>query len=566
MRKTLTYRLGAIIVGIIVAMLVITSVATYKTAYDKLYEAAGIEAYGCANITIGLLTPADVDGLVTRDLATMEEVGNKISWTIQQKDIFEEQYIIDLEGTILAVDKNIQAKGFKIGDKVPVDPALIDMIKQQKHPMYSEPHELDGLNRLSGYAPIFVNHDTSGEVVALSVIDFDASIVGERTWDVVSNGILVSLFPMILASIVTIYLIRRKTKPISLLIAHAKEIAEGNLACEDTVIKGDDEVGDLSRTLNAMAANLREMIGTIQTTSLELAQNSNDTALSLKDMKAAMQQMSVNMNGCASKLSNGTLNAVRSSDMLSELSEGLQHSKEKADSSVENSKKTRATADKGRLYASEIQRDMESIHIASVETAEMIQQLNEATHKIQNITSSISAIANQTNLLALNASIEAARAGEHGKGFAVVADEVRKLAEQSNAEVLQVEHLVKDITTSIQQVVSSTAESTKLIEAGAGTVRDTAQSLSDISAAVAETVDEITVVSELTTKESDNSQHVVGLLKELTAVIREIENTTLHISTATEETSVSIEDVANRSDATNQMAKELEAIVRQFKL
>ena len=325
MRKTLTYRLGAIIVGIIVAMLVITSLATYKTAYDKLYEAAGIEAYGCANITIGLLTPADVDGLIARDQAIMETVGEKISWTIQQKDIFEEQYIIDLEGTILAVDKNIQAKGFKIGDKVPVDSALIEMIKQQKHPMYSEPHEFAGLNRLSGYAPIFVNHDTLGEVVALSVIDFDASIVAGRTWDVVSNGILVSLVPMILASIVTIYLIRRKTKPISLLIAHAKAIAEGNLAFEDTVIKGDDEVGDLSRTLNAMAANLREMIGTIQSTSLELAQNSNDTALSLNDMKATMQQMSVNMNGCASKLSDGTKNAVRSSDMLSSLSDGLHY-------------------------------------------------------------------------------------------------------------------------------------------------------------------------------------------------------------------------------------------------
>ena len=79
-------------------------------------------------------------------------------------------------------------------------------------------------------------------------------------------------------------------------------------------------------------------------------------------------------------------------------------------------------------------------------------------------------------------------------------------------------------------------------------------------------MDEITVVSELTTKESDNSQHVVELLKELTMVIREIENTTIHVSAATQETTVTIEDIADRSDATNQMAKELEAIVHQFKL
>jgi methyl-accepting chemotaxis protein len=42
-------------------------------------------------------------------------------------------------------------------------------------------------------------------------------------------------------------------------------------------------------------------------------------------------------------------------------------------------------------------------------------------------------IANQTNLLALNAAIEAAHAGEHGRGFAVVAGEVKNLAQKSKA-------------------------------------------------------------------------------------------------------------------------------------
>ena len=60
MKNTLTVQLGTIIVGIMVAMLAITSIATYKTAYDKLYDAAGVEAYGCASITTGLIRPEDV--------------------------------------------------------------------------------------------------------------------------------------------------------------------------------------------------------------------------------------------------------------------------------------------------------------------------------------------------------------------------------------------------------------------------------------------------------------------------------------------------------------------------
>ena len=49
----------------------------------------------------------------------------------------------------------------------------------------------------------------------------------------------------------------------------------------------------------------------------------------------------------------------------------------------------------------------------AIEDSKSVDQVNNITNDILNISS-------QTNLLALNASIEAARAGEAGKGFAVV--------------------------------------------------------------------------------------------------------------------------------------------------
>ncbi|MEZ1376627.1 methyl-accepting chemotaxis protein, partial [Enterobacter hormaechei] len=57
--------------------------------------------------------------------------------------------------------------------------------------------------------------------------------------------------------------------------------------------------------------------------------------------------------------------------------------------------------------------------------------IREASKRIEDITRVIESIAFQTNILALNAAVEAARAGEHGKGFAVVAQEVRALAGRS---------------------------------------------------------------------------------------------------------------------------------------
>lgn len=566
MRKSLTIQLGTIIVGIMIAMLTITSVATYKTAYDKLYDAAGVEAYGCASITTGLIRPGDVEKMLDGDSTAMEEVGQQLNWTIDHKSIFETQYIIDLDGKILAMDDNLRTKGIQPGDTVPIDKKAIAMLLDMKHSTYSELHEFAGMERLSGYAPIFENHDPNGKIIAISVIDFDGSIVGERTWDVVRNGILISLIPMILASLVTLYLIRRKTKPISALIAHAKEIADGNLAIKDVVVNSNDEVGDLGQTLNAMTANLRNIIGTIKSTSLQLTQNACDTVTSLNEMQEAVHQVAYNMSATAQSISDGTVDAEHASAILGSLADDLQNSKEKADMSVGNSKQTMQIADEGQLRVNDISNDMEKIRISSIESAGTIHNLIESTTKIQSITSSIAAIAAQTNLLALNASIEAARAGEHGKGFAVVAEEVRKLAEQSNEEVLEVEKLVQDITASIGQVVTSTSESTKLIETGTETVRLTAQSLENISQAVAETVTDITMLSELTTDEAKNSGQVVELITRLARSIQGIEGVANNISAATEETTASIDEVANLSSRTSQMAQELEGIVGQFKL
>lgn len=567
MKNTLTVQLGAIIVGIMVAMLAITSFATYQTAYDKLYDAAGIEAYGCANITTGLIEAGDIVKIKNGDTAVMDKVGQQINWTVEHKDIFDSQYIIDLDGTILAVDDNFKQQGMSPGDVIPFDKEAIQELLETGHPTYGKkPLEYSNMKRLSGYAPIFEEHDPTKEIIAISVIDFDSTIVKERTWDVVRDGIFISLIPMILAAIGTIYLIRRKTHQISALIQHAKEIANGNLAIEDTVVKSKDEVGDLARTLNTMTANLREIIGTMSSTASRLTANSSETATSLNEMQDAMQQVAHSMGDVTASISNGTTNAEHASNILGDLANQIQSSKEIADDSVENSKTTMSIAKEGEVSVHKIDEDMRKIHRASEESGSTIQNLIDSTTKIQDITSTISGIAAQTNLLALNASIEAARAGEHGQGFAVVAEEVRKLAEQSNDEVLEVEKLIGDITAHIEQVVSSTNESTSLIESGSTTVRLTAEALEQVAQAVAKTVDEIGQISNATTIESNSSREVVQLITRLTSEIQGIEQMSLNISAATEETTASIDEVTKRSMETNDLAIELEKVVSRFTL
>ncbi|MCZ9852110.1 methyl-accepting chemotaxis protein [Brachyspira hyodysenteriae] len=99
-------------------------------------------------------------------------------------------------------------------------------------------------------------------------------------------------------------------------------------------------------------------------------------------------------------------------------------------------------------------------------TSKNVIEVAKYSKKIANITSIIESIAFQTNILALNASVEAARAGDQGKGFAVVASEVRNLS-------TNVSNAAKDITSIVN-------ETTKKIEVGESTVRESSNALDEI--------------------------------------------------------------------------------------
>ncbi len=106
-------------------------------------------------------------------------------------------------------------------------------------------------------------------------------------------------------------------------------------------------------------------------------------------------------------------------------------------------------------------------------------QINSASERIADIITVIDEIAFQTNLLALNAAVEAARAGDHGKGFAVVAAEVRNLAQRSATAAKEIEGLIADSTSKVD-------DGTVLVNAAGEALKEIFDSVEKVNEVVAE--------------------------------------------------------------------------------
>jgi len=309
-----------------------------------------------------------------------------------------------------------------------------------------------------------------------------------------------------------------------------KKLEENNEKSEESNVqirKLFDQTRNTAKTLSQFSGTLMNNINAIGNISSEITMAFTEIATSIES-----QAQSVNDINKSMSMSNDEIQSVSdASTIMRDLSN--------------------STADISNRVNKEIgtmKEEFTKVDINIDNTVTLINELNNQAKQISAILNTINEIADQTNLLALNAAIEAARAGENGKGFAVVADEIRKLAENSRQST-------EEVASILIEVQDKAENATQKVYA----VHDSFES----SKAVTENVENVfNMVSEnsnnVLLKAEDMDERIKTLQSSSNAIVNEI----VSISSVTEETSASVEQVT--ASITDQNRR-IEEIVVSFK-
>jgi methyl-accepting chemotaxis protein len=341
---------------------------------------------------------------------------------------------------------------------------------------------------------------------------------------------------------------RSVARPLAVITATIKRVAEGAENVEVPHTDRADEIGALARAIRifqgAMDGN-RSLNSQVLQDSKAREQRAEHIEASVEafrvaiggvlravtDNASAMRDTAQSISNVASDASARAVAASGATEQASSNVNAVAGAAEELSASVEE-------------IGRQVRQSSGMVEQAGLRTEKSITEIESlaaATQRIDGVLTLIQAIAEQTNLLALNATIEAARAGEAGRGFAVVAHEVKALAGQTAKATAEIGQNVSMIQASTRNAVDAVREI-------GNAVRDINEVTSNIAGAVGQQDAATREISANAQLAAHGNVTLVANISSLSDAIGETDKTATSVLSASTELTSTAETLSREVD------------------
>ena len=377
------------------------------------------------------------------------------------------------------------------------------------------------------YLPLVMKFDSNANTIAANLNRASQAASTENTSADKRVNILlviVGLSAMALVFLFGSIIVRSLIRQLQRISTAIQRIASGDLNVKVPMDVGGP-LGEITMATNQMATDLSTLIKGIGFS----AQQISETCEELSSVANTLTEKVVDTSAQTGKTSDAMTNMTTTSVRVAQDAEDI-------------SKIASVTSDstqQGNAAIGSSLQELSSAGSAIVGMAQEIQKLEESSHQIGGIVSTIKEITAKTNLLALNAAIESARAGEYGRGFAVVADEVRNLAKGTAVAAEDVSAKVMDIQSQMQSFARRMAQTSGQVSHGTEMAGESLNRLGSINKSIANISERISDVAtsaeELRNTASTINNNIMMISQKTIGINSEIETTQAQIVTLRDE-------------------------------
>lgn len=276
--------------------------------------------------------------------------------------------------------------------------------------------------------------------------------------------IVTALLTLVVAGI-GFHTTRSIVRPIETLKAAAARIARRETVGEIDV-RSNDELGELARSMEAMAAEIEAFLAQRKASEANLVQIVSGLRSGIHILGSSVAEIVESTSAMSGRAGDAAVAVSQTSTTAVEIRHTAELASEKSRQVADMARQVEQTAQAGSHATKATAEGMQHILRQMEDIAAGMKRLSEQGRTIGQIITTVDDLADQSSVLAVNAAIEAAKAGESGRGFSVVAQEVKSLAAQSRDATRQVRSILNEIQRATASAAAATERGCAAVETG----------------------------------------------------------------------------------------------------